>query len=34
VKFPVKTGDSLLLYTDCLIEARDENGEHFGVDGL
>ncbi|MGO8692334.1 MAG: SpoIIE family protein phosphatase [Rectinemataceae bacterium] len=34
VKFPLKAGDSLLLYTDCLIEARDENGEHFGVDGL
>jgi len=34
VKFLLGSGDSLLLYTDCLIEARDENGEPFGVDGL
>ncbi|HUW41422.1 MAG TPA: PP2C family protein-serine/threonine phosphatase [Rectinemataceae bacterium] len=34
VKFPLGKGDSLLLYTDCLAEARNENGEHFGVEGL
>ena len=34
VKFAVAPGDSLLLYTDCLIDARDEDGNPFGVEGL
>lgn len=34
VKFTVSRGDSLLLYTDCLIDSRDEDGKAFGIDGL
>jgi sigma-B regulation protein RsbU (phosphoserine phosphatase) len=34
VKFAVAPGDSLLLYTDCLIDARDEGGVPFGTEGL
>jgi len=34
VKFAVGSGDSLLLYTDCLIDSRDEDGKPFGIDGL
>ena len=30
----MKSGDSLLLYTDCLSESRDKNGNEFGYEGI
>jgi serine phosphatase RsbU (regulator of sigma subunit) len=34
VKFDMAAGDSLFLYTDCLLEARDDRGEPFGQENL
>jgi phosphoserine phosphatase RsbU/P len=34
VKFTLAAGDSLLLYSDCLIDSRDESGTAFGTEGL
>ncbi len=34
VKFPVSTGDVLVLYTDCLTETSDRNDCQYGEDGL
>lgn len=34
VKFGMEPGDTLFLYTDCLIEARDDKGEPFGTENL
>ena len=31
LRFPVQSGDSLLLYTDCLVESRNTAGEQYGV---
>jgi sigma-B regulation protein RsbU (phosphoserine phosphatase) len=33
-RIPLAFGDTLLLYTDGIIESRDENGETFGHDRL
>ena len=33
-KFAMASGDSLLVFTDCLVDARDEEGRPFGLDGL
>ena len=30
----IHSGDKVVLYTDGLIESRDENGKEFGMDGL
>jgi sigma-B regulation protein RsbU (phosphoserine phosphatase) len=34
LRFSVREGDSLLLYTDCLIESRNKGGEQYGLDRL
>lgn len=34
LKFEAASGDSLLAYTDCLLEARDVDGKPFGPEGL
>lgn len=31
---PIDAGDALLLYTDCIIETENENGEQFGKQRL
>ncbi len=33
-EFYMNPGDTLLLYTDGLVEARNQNGEFFGLDGV
>ena len=32
VRFNMMKGDFLLLYTDCLLEARNADGNEFGID--
>ena len=32
INFNMKSGDSLMIYTDCLYESRNENGEEFGAE--
>jgi sigma-B regulation protein RsbU (phosphoserine phosphatase) len=34
IKFSVAPGDSLLLYTDCLVSAADDEGRPFGAEGI
>lgn len=34
ITFDVKSGDSLLLYTDCLYESRNAQGEELGAEGV
>ena len=34
LKFPVRKGDILLLYSDCFIECLDVNGEQYGLEKL
>ncbi|WP_294427857.1 SpoIIE family protein phosphatase [uncultured Treponema sp.] len=34
IGFSVKSGDSILLYTDCLSESRNKNGEEYGYEGI
>ena len=30
----MKSGDSILLYTDCLSESRNKEGKEFGYEGI
>ncbi|MDD7416888.1 MAG: SpoIIE family protein phosphatase [Treponemataceae bacterium] len=32
INFNMKSGDSLMIYTDCLYESRNDSGEEFGAD--
>jgi serine phosphatase RsbU (regulator of sigma subunit) len=34
ITFPAEKGDSLLLFTDCLMETADREGREFGVEGI
>ncbi|MCR4790574.1 MAG: SpoIIE family protein phosphatase [Treponemataceae bacterium] len=34
INFNVKSGDSLMLYTDCLYESRNEAGQEFGAENV
>ncbi|HOO73082.1 MAG TPA: 7TM diverse intracellular signaling domain-containing protein [Spirochaetota bacterium] len=34
ISFPAKKGDSLLFYTDCLMESTDRKGNEFGIDRI
>jgi len=34
LRFPMATGDALLLYSDCLSEGRDAMGEEFGQERI
>lgn len=34
IGFSMKSGDSILLYTDCLSESRNKEGKEFGYEGI
>jgi len=34
LKFRMETGDVLFLYSDCIIEAKNKDGNEYGMDGL
>lgn len=34
INFNVKPGDSLMLYTDCLYESRNSDGQELGAEGV
>ncbi len=34
LRFPIHSGDTLLVYSDCLVEAKNATGEDFGNDRL
>ena len=34
LKFNMRAGDALILYTDCLSESRNKDGAEFGQDGV
>ena len=34
IGFSVKSGDSILLYTDCLSESRNKDGAEYGYEGI
>lgn len=34
LKFRVSTGDTLVLYSDCLIESKNSSGEEYGMDNV
>lgn len=34
ISFNMKSGDSIMLYTDCLYEARNNKNEQFGTENV